>query len=153
MDDVPEGAVVLVANGGRGHCTVWGDLLAETALRRGVAGTVIDGACRDIGAIRELGYPLWSLSTYMKSGKNRVRLVSVQRPVTVFGVRVEPGDLVVGDDAGCLVVPAGMAEPTAQKVLQVARAEESIRADLAAGVPLREARRRSGYNTLGLARP
>ncbi|OKJ99663.1 hypothetical protein AMK26_27015 [Streptomyces sp. CB03234] len=150
VDDVPEGAVVLIANEGRTHCTVWGDILSETAIRRGVAGTVIDGACRDVGAIRALGYPLWSRAAYMKSGKHRVRLEAVQQPVTVFGVRVDPGDIVVGDDAGGLVVPARLAERTAEKVLRVVAVEEAIRADIATGTPLREARRRSGYNALGL---
>lgn len=146
IDDVPAGAVVVVANAGRQHCTVWGDILTEVAQRRGVVGTVIDGCCRDLGEIRALDYPLWSVGSYMKSGKNRVRLVAVQQPVEVAGTRVEPGDLVCADDAGVLVVPAALAERAAELVLEVIDVETRVRADAAAGLPLREARRRHGYN-------
>ncbi|MEV6975934.1 RraA family protein [Kitasatospora sp. NPDC093806] len=151
VDDVPEGAVVLIANGGRTHCTVWGDILSSVALRRGVAGTVIDGACRDVGESRALGYSLWSLAAYMKSGKHRVRLEAVQVGVVVAGTPVSPGDIVVADDSGALVVPATVLERTAETVLEVARVERLIRADLEDGVPLRETRARHGYNALGLA--
>ncbi|WP_457512024.1 RraA family protein [Streptomyces sp. TE33382] len=151
LDDVPPGAVVVVANDGRTDCTVWGDLLSMAALRGAVAGTVIDGVCRDVGAIRAGGYPLWSLGSYMKSGKHRVRLAATGKPVTLCGVPVVPGDVVVGDDSGCLVVPGGLVERTAEQVRRVAAAEDAIRADLAAGVPVAEARARHGYNTLGLA--
>lgn len=152
IDDVPPGRVVLIANDGITHCTVWGDLLATVAISRGVAGTVIDGACRDLGEIRALGYPLWSKASYMKSGKQRVRLEAVQVPVTVCGVRVEPGDVIVADDAGALMVPAGAAQATADRILKVAEVEAAIRRDLAEGIPLREARAAHGYNALGLVR-
>ncbi|MEU0427447.1 RraA family protein [Streptomyces canus] len=152
IDAVPAGSVVVIANDGRTHCTVWGDILAEAALQRGVAGTIIDGACRDVGALRSLGYSLWSRAAYMKTGKHRVRLDALQKPITVCGVRVAPGDIVVADDAGALIVPAALAEATAEAVLKVHAAEEAIRAQLAAGVPLKEARRRNGYNALGMTR-
>lgn len=146
VDDIPAGAVVVVGNAGRTYCTVWGDILSEVAIRRGVAGTVIDGCCRDLGEIRALDYPLWSKAAYMKSGKNRVRLTEVGQPVTVAGVVVRPDDLVVADDAGVLVVPGERAEEVAAQVGRVVRMEALVRADIADGVPLRTARARHGYN-------
>lgn len=146
IDDVPAGAVVVVANGGRLYCTVWGDILSEVASRAGVAGTVIDGCCRDVAETRALGYPVWSRAGYMKSGKNRVRLVAVGEPVEVCGVTVDPGDLVCADDSGALVVPAALAPAAAEQVHRIVGIEAAIRADVAAGVPLRESRRRHGYN-------
>jgi regulator of RNase E activity RraA len=130
---------------------VWGDILSEVARRATVAGTVIDGCCRDLGEIRALRYPLWSRGSYMKSGKNRVRLAAVQEPVEVAGVRVHPGDVVCADDSGVLVVPAGLAGPVAERVARVVAMEELVRADIARGVPLREARRRHGYNLAPLS--
>jgi regulator of RNase E activity RraA len=150
IDDVPPGAVVLIANAGRTHCTVWGDILAGVAVSRGIAGTVIDGACRDVDDIRALDYSLWSRASYMKSGKNRVRLAEVQEPVTVCGVTVGPGDLVCADGAGAVVVPAGVAESVTERVVRIAEMEALVRADLERGVSLREARRRRGYNQVGL---
>ncbi|HZB33775.1 MAG TPA: RraA family protein [Streptosporangiaceae bacterium] len=151
IDDVPAGSVVVIANAGRTHCTVWGDILSEVANRRGVVGTVIDGCCRDLGEIRALDYPVWSLGSYMKSGKNRVRLVAVAEPIDVCGTTVHPGDLVCADDAGVVIVPDRLVKETAANVAKVVTMEAGVRADIARGVPLREARRRHGYNLAPLA--
>ncbi|PPK64838.1 RraA family protein [Actinokineospora auranticolor] len=155
IDDVPAGAVVVLANAGRDHCTVWGDILTEVALRHGVLGTVIDGVCRDLDAIRALDYPLWSLGSYMKSGKNRVRMVAAQVEVTVRGTAVAPGDLVVADASGVLVVPSGLLDDTVRELRDVLLVEQAVRDAAAAGVPLRAARREHGYNRppLSGARP
>src|SRR5512138_2161638 len=59
IDDVPEGNVIVIDNGGRENATVWGDILTLVAHRRGIAGTVIDGACRDTYLCRELHYPIY----------------------------------------------------------------------------------------------
>ncbi|CRK57284.1 Demethylmenaquinone methyltransferase [Alloactinosynnema sp. L-07] len=152
IDDVPEGAVVVIANGGRVDCTVWGDILAGVAVSRGVAGTVIDGACRDVDDIRALGYSLWSRGCFMKSGKNRARFVAAQVPINVSGALVHPGDLVCADGAGALVVPVATAERAAEDVLRIAEMEAAVRADLDQCVPLRTARARRGYNLAGLRR-
>lgn len=146
IDDVPAGCVVVIANAGRSHCTVWGDILSEVAMRRGVAGTVIDGSCRDLGEIRTLGYPVWSCGAYMKSGKNRVRLAAVQEPVDMASTLVRPGDLVCADDAGVLVIPGDRVHAVAEQVKRVVEMEAQVRADIVRGVPLREARQRHGYN-------
>lgn len=150
VDDVPPGAVVVIANAGRTYCTVWGDILAEVAQRRGVAGTVIDGCNRDLDDIRRLGYPLWSVASYMKSGKNRVRLVETNGPVTIGATTVRPGDLVCADGSGVVVVPAGLAAEVADRVGRIADIEAKIRADLDRGVPLGESRRAHGYNQAAL---
>lgn len=150
IDDVPAGAMVIVGNAGRTYCTVWGDILSEVATMRGVAGTVIDGCCRDVAEIRALGYPLWSRGAYMKSGKNRVRLVAVQEQVEVAGTLVRPGDLVCGDDAGVIVVPDERVEQVIEQLNRVSVMEQAVRADIALGVPLREARARHGYNLVGV---
>src|SRR6266576_7099520 len=60
IDDVPVGSVVVIDNGGRENATVWGDILTMVAHRRSIAGTVIDGACRDTNLSREIVYPIFS---------------------------------------------------------------------------------------------
>src|SRR4029077_20010509 len=62
IDDVPSGSVIVLDNGGRENATVWGDILTWVAHEGGVAGTVVDGACRDTQLSRELGYPVFSRS-------------------------------------------------------------------------------------------
>ncbi|MEN2980190.1 RraA family protein [Tistrella bauzanensis] len=150
IEDVPAGHVVLLANDGRTWCTVWGDILSAIAKTRGIAGTVIDGACRDATEIMAIGYPLFSLTAYMKSGKNRVKMTGAQVPVTAGGARVEPGDWLVGDDSGVVVVPAARRAEVAALVQEVEAMEARVIADVRAGIPLAEARRRQGYNRFAL---
>src|SRR5262249_23903357 len=68
IDDVPPGAIIVVDNAARADATTWGNILTETARLRGIAGTVVYGAARDVGRIRELGYPLYSSHVFMQSG-------------------------------------------------------------------------------------
>lgn len=149
IDDIPEGCVVVLANSAR-HCTVWGDILAQVALERGIVGTVIDGYCRDADGIRELGYPVWARGAFMRSGKNRVRMTATQVPVLLGEgdetVRVDPGDIVCADGSGVVVVPRALADEVRADGERVVAMENRVLADVAAGVPLREARRRHGYN-------
>jgi regulator of RNase E activity RraA len=151
IDDVVPGSVLVFDNQGRTDCTVWGDLLTFTAQRRGLAGTVIDGACRDITRSLELGYPLFARGRSMQTGKDRVRLESTGGEVRLGEVRVAPGDIVLGDADGIVVV--GHADAAA--VLEVAReidaAESAIRAAVARGTRLDAARRDVGYHRLQAA--
>ncbi|MGC4807615.1 RraA family protein [Micromonospora sp. DT233] len=149
IDDVPPGAVVVIANEGR-HCTVWGDILAEVAVARGLAGTVVDGYFRDVDGIRELGYPMWARGAFMRSGKNRVRMAAAQEPVTVGAdgdrITVRPGDLVAADGSGVVVVPEALVDDVVASVTRVAAMEQRVLADVRAGTPLRQARATHGYH-------
>lgn len=148
IDDVQSGDIVLLANAGRLTGTVWGGLLSEAAARRGVAATVIDGACRDVARARELDYSLYSRAVWMRTGKDRVQAEAVGVAVSIGGVRVVPGDLVMADDDGVLVVPLEQADAVLAAARQIEAAERVIRAELVAGSRLDEARARHGYHQL-----
>lgn len=150
IDEVPAGSVVVVANGGRTYCTVWGDLLTYVAQEKGIKGTVIDGCCRDATAILETGYPLFSKSAYMKSGKNRVKLVAKQGLVLIGDTVVEPGDIVCADDAGVIVIPQAMLERVTLRAREIEQMESEILADLRQGMPMKEARIKHRYNRFAL---
>lgn len=97
-----------------------------------------------------LGYPMFSRTAFMKSGKNRVRMVASQRRVTVAGTEVDPGDWVKADDSGVVVVPAAMAAQVAGMVREVEEMEARVLADVKAGMPLKQSRDRHGYNRFAL---
>jgi regulator of RNase E activity RraA len=78
------------------NATVWGDILTEIAHRRGIAGTVIDGVCRDVALRQQLGYPVFSKDHWMRTGKDRVQVEVTGVPVTIGDARVAPGDIVRG---------------------------------------------------------
>ncbi|HWK35441.1 RraA family protein [Sphingomonas sp.] len=148
IDDMGPDQVVVLDNQGRLDATVWGDLLTSTASRRKVAGTVIDGVCRDVDRALEEGYPIFSRGNWMRTGKDRVRVEATQEPVTIGGVRVEPGDYLLGDGDGLVSVPAARIGEVIANAEEIAGAEAHIRAAVQAGQSLREARAAHGYHTL-----
>ncbi len=148
IDDVPPYSVVVIDNQGRPNATVWGDILTEVAHRKPLAGTVIDGACRDTALPLELGYPLYSRSYSMRTGKDRVQLESVNEVVTIGEARVAPGDLIRGDADGVLVIPKEHEQAVLDTAQEIHDAEEQIRAECRKGTPLREAREKFRYHQL-----
>lgn len=148
LDDVPEGAVVVIDNGGREDATVWGDLMTTVAARNGLSGTVIDGVSRDTDRALELGYPIFTRSTFMRTGKDRVSLTEVNGPVKVGNQRVQPEDLIIGDADGVVVVPSSRLAEVAAVAAEIHEAEWRIRALVRQGARLDEARRQAGYHQL-----
>ena len=148
IDDVAPGEVVVLDNGGRENATVWGDILTWVAHRRGIAGTVIDGACRDTHLCRELGYPVYSRSYSMRTGKDRVQVEGTNVVVTIGDARVAPGDLLRGDADGVLVIPRAHEDAVLAAAEEIDAIEQRIRAAINEGKTLADARRELGYHQL-----
>jgi 4-hydroxy-4-methyl-2-oxoglutarate aldolase len=148
IDDVPTGDVIVIDNGGRENATVWGDILTYCAYRQHLGGTVIDGACRDTHLARELGYPIYSRSYSMRTGKDRVQLEATQVIVTIGEARISPGDIVRGDSDGVLVIPRAHEEEVLKVAEAIDVAEAKIRAALDKGMRLDAARIEQNYHTL-----
>lgn len=145
IDDVAPGAIVVLDNGGRMDATVWGDILTTVAHRKGVAGTVINGVCRDVACSLELGYPLFSRGATMRTGKDRVQADAFDVPVSLGEVRVEPGDLLVCDADGVVAVPRARELQVLGIALDIESAENRIRDAVTAGERLDAARSAAGY--------
>ncbi|MFE7243119.1 RraA family protein [Streptomyces sp. NPDC057580] len=148
IDDFSAGTVAVLDNAGRPDCTVWGDILTEYAHRNALAGTVIDGVCRDGALSRSLRYPVFSRGRYMRTGKDRVQVEELDGPVVIGGVRVVPGDLLVGDGDGVVVVPAPHEQQVFEVAVSIDEREEKIREAVRSGSPLAAARERFGYHSL-----
>src|ERR1700676_1336876 len=127
IEDVPPGGVVVLDNGGRENATVWGDILTWVANRRGVAGTVIDGACRDTHLARELGYPMFSRSYSMRTGKDRVQVEAMGGPVNIGEARVNQRDLLRGDSDGVVCIPQEHEEQVLLLAEEIDHVEDQIR--------------------------
>jgi regulator of RNase E activity RraA len=148
IDDVPPGSVVVLDNGGRDNATVWGDILTEIAHRRGIAGTVIDGVCRDVAMCLKLGYPVFAKDHWMRTGKDRVQVEATGVPVNIGDVRVAPGDLLRGDADGVVVIPKDFEDRVLDVAESIEQAEEAIREAVRGGMRLDEARRQFKYHQL-----
>ena len=148
IDDVAPGSVIVLDNGGRENATVWGDILTWVANRRGVAGTVIDGACRDTHLSLELGYPIYSRSYSMRTGKDRVQVEAMNCAVNIGDARVHPGDLLRGDSDGVVVIPKEHEDKVLAAAEEIDRIETEIRKSVNEGMTLAEARKRLGYHKL-----
>jgi regulator of RNase E activity RraA len=148
IDDVAEGDVVVIANNGRTDCTVWGDIMTQYAGIRKIAGTVIDGVCRDVSKALTDDYPLFTRGRFMRTGKDRVQVEATQVPVSIGMARVCPRDIVVADANGVVVVPRAQAREVAATARAIEQVEASIRSQIAQGKTLKEARAALAYHTL-----
>jgi regulator of RNase E activity RraA len=153
IDEVAPGDVVVIANDGRTDCTVWGDIMTQYALARGIAGTVIDGVCRDVNKALGEGYPLFSKGRFMRTGKDRVEVVAVNQPVSVGRARVCARDIVVADANGVVIVPRNRAQEVAETARRIEYVEAQIREQIATGKSLKEARAALGYHSLQSKQP
>jgi 4-hydroxy-4-methyl-2-oxoglutarate aldolase len=122
--------------------------MSLTATARGIAGTVVHGACRDVATTLGQRYPMWSSGVFMRTGKDRVRLLSAGQPVTIDGVMVAAGDVVCCDADGVVVVPAGRATEVAALAAEIERVEGAVVAAVRRGRSLRDARAELGYHRL-----
>lgn len=148
IDDVPEGHIVVIDNGGRDDATIWGDILTEIGHRRGLAGTVIDGISRDVSLCRELHYPVFSRGHWMRTGKDRVQVEKMDCPVNIGGARVCPGDLLRGDADGVVVLPKEHENAILDAAEEISAAEDQIRSACRSGMRLDEARSQFKYHSL-----
>lgn len=148
IDDVAAGDFVVIDNGGRTDCTVWGDIMTQYAGIRGIAGTVIDGVCRDVNRAINDDYPLFTVGRWMRTGKDRVQVGGVNEPVSIGKARVNPRDIVVADANGVVIVPRDRAREVAEVASRIEKSEEEIREMIAGGHTIAEARSQLGYHTL-----
>ncbi|SDZ62155.1 RraA family protein [Pseudomonas sp. NFIX28] len=148
IEDVAPGDVVVIDNGGRTDCTVWGDIMTQYAGTRQIAATVIDGVCRDVNKALGDGYPMFSKGRFMRTGKDRVQVQSVNQPVSIGTARVCARDIVVADANGVVIVPRAHAAEVAACARQIESVEAEIRALISQGKTLKEARAALGYHNL-----
>ena len=134
IDRAQPGDVLVIDAGGRPPA-VWGELATESCLQRKLAGVVIDGAIRDVDAIRALGFPAFSRHQCPNAWEPK-GLGEIGAPITCGGQKVRPGDWIVGDDSGVVVVPAERAVEIANRALDVLEVENRVRGEIRGGSTL-----------------
>jgi regulator of RNase E activity RraA len=128
---------VLVIGTGGGRLAVLGELFATEARRRGLAGVVIDGRCRDLQGLRRLGLPVFARGTIPASGTTVAR-PALNAALRCGGLDVSPGDLVFGDDDGVVIAPPAQIENALEAAEAIGRAERAMLAQMGRGRPLHD---------------
>jgi regulator of RNase E activity RraA len=136
VDASGPGDVIVVANDARVDCAAWGGLLSQAAALKGVAGVVIDGACRDVPEAIAAGLAVHARAAVAVTARGRVVERSWAEPVTIAGVSVAQGDLVIADASGVAFVPGGLAERVIASAEQIAEREHEMARALLAGTPV-----------------
>jgi 3-hexulose-6-phosphate synthase len=131
IESAQVGDVILIDSSGC-NMAVWGGLASLAAQSRGVAGSVIYGACRDVDAIKKLGFPVWTRSVTPRAGKplNNGR---VNIPISIGESTIEPNDIIRADAVGAVVIPAKKVTDVASKVKVILEKENIIEEGLKRG--------------------
>ena len=136
--------VLIAAAGGTMRSGLWGELLSTAARRSGCVGAIIDGAVRDVVKMTQMGFPVFARGNCVYDSRDRNRVIDVDVPVEVDSVRFSPGDLVIADVDGVVVVPRSVEVDVIQAAWEKVHAENEVRAAIAGGMTATEAFRKFG---------
>ena len=144
IDDLKPGEVAVLACGATGRIAPWGELLTTASRARGAAGCVTDGLCRDLRLIREMRFPVFCGGIGPLDSKGRGMVMAIDVPVETGGVQVHPGDLVIGDVDGVIVVPQTVEVEALRLAIDKVAAEDTTRKELEGGALLADVFKRHG---------
>ena len=133
LQTMRDGDVVVMDLGGSNRAAAWGGLASRIAQRRGVRGTIMWGACRDVEEIRAIGYPVWSVATCPRRSRNEFTFGGINVPITISGVTIEPGDYIAADDSGVLSIPRAAVERVLELAATIDAQERSLEAQICNG--------------------
>ncbi len=128
--------VIVIYNGSR-YISCWGGLATQSCKMKGVAGVVIDGAVRDLDEIRELDYPIFASSITPNAGEPK-GMGEINAEITCGGRTVRPGDIIVGDESGVVVIPRERGYEIARRAKEVEKTESRLREEIKRGRTLSE---------------
>ncbi len=128
--------VIVIYNGSR-YISCWGGLATQSCKMKGVAGVVIDGAVRDLDEIKELDYPIFASSITPNAGEPK-GMGEINAEITCGGRTVRPGDIIVGDESGVVVIPRERGYEIARRAKEVEKTESRLREEIKRGKTLSE---------------
>jgi regulator of RNase E activity RraA len=137
IDSLSAGDVAVIASGGSTRSGFWGELFSAAAIGRGAAGVVCDGYARDSGKVRAMGFAVFAAGTRPIDFRARMEITGHARPVVCGGVLVNPGELILADDDGVVVVPKEVETQAVALANEKAARENVVLEELLGGATLR----------------
>lgn len=138
LDDLKKDEVYICA-GASPDYALWGELMSARAIKLGAAGAVVDGYSRDTKGILELNFPTFSYGCYAQDQAPRGKVIDFRTPIDVKGVKVNPGDIVVGDVDGVCIVPKAYEEEVFSLAIEKARGEKLVHKKILEGMSAKDA--------------
>jgi len=135
---------VYVCTGSTPRYALWGELMSTRAIRLGAAGAVLNGFARDAAGVLRLGFPAFCYGAYAQDQGPRGKVIDFRVPLEIGGVRVSPGDIVLGDRDGVCVVPREAEVEAFRRAIEKVRGEQRVREALEAGMSAVDAFARYG---------
>jgi regulator of RNase E activity RraA len=126
--------VLVAAAGGSMRSGIWGELLSTAAKNSGCAGAIIDGAVRDVAKMRAMGFTTFARGTCIYDSQNRQRVIDIDVPVEIDGVRIAPGDLAIADTDGLVIVPRAIESKALRRAWEKVHAENVTRESIKGGM-------------------
>ncbi|MFM9066010.1 MAG: RraA family protein [Planctomycetota bacterium] len=136
--------VIIAAAGGSIHSALWGELLSTASRNTGCVGAIVDGAARDIAKMKAMNFPVFARATSVYDSLHRQRVIDVDVPVEIAGVRFCPGDLVFADSDGIVVVPREVETEVLSRAWNKVHAENVVRDAIRDGMKATDAFRKYG---------
>lgn len=137
IDVARKNEVIVINNDGATHVAPWGELATLSCVKKGISGVVIDGAVRDVDDIRIMKFPLFAKAVVPNAGEPK-GFGEINAEIQCGGQYIRPGDWIVGDESGVVVIPAERAYEIARRALEVRKNEERIREEIRRGSTLSE---------------
>lgn len=144
LDDLKKNEVY-ICTGASPTYALWGELMSARAKILGAAGAVVDGYSRDTHGILKIGFPTFSYGRYAQDQAPRGKVIDFRVPLEIKGVRVNPGDIVLGDIDGVCIVPKAAEEEVFRLAIEKARGEKIVQKKIEEGMSAKEA-----FDTYGI---
>ncbi len=138
LDDLKKNEVY-ICTGASPTYALWGELMSTRAMKLGAAGAVVDGYSRDTNGILNLNFPTFSYGRYAQDQAPRGKVIDFRVPLEIKGVRVNPGDIVIGDNDGVCIVPKSIEEKVFRLAIEKARGEKMVQKKIEEGMSAKEA--------------
>lgn len=142
------GDVIIIDNSGRLDTSCWGGILANGAKQKGIRAVLIDGACRDLDDCIDINFPVFARGTVVATARGRVIEESTNQMIQFGGVQVRPGDIVMGDSSGVVVVPAEKIDKVLDKAEELFRKEEAMITEICSGASMLDVDTRYNYEQM-----